>query len=99
MIELAPGFIKRCSVLQISVLNRVIYVGTVQHGKSTSDLEGASLFIHLTGFDLTPALSEYHRALGNDAGFADDQMRGILLHFSNDVALHLVEVPLIFLAA
>merc|ERR1712093_66478 len=58
----------------ISVLNRVIYVGTTT-AKETSDLEG------------------YHRELAARAGFMDDKMRGLLLHFTNDTVMHLLEGP------
>merc|ERR1712100_204353 len=59
----------------ISVLNRVIYVGNVLPGKSTSDLE------------------DYHKTLAAQSGFGVDDMRGILLHHSNDTVLHLLEGP------
>merc|ERR1711907_323504 len=60
----------------INVINRVIYVGTLETGKTTQDIE------------------DYHRKLATLSGFmSDDQMRGILLHFSNDNVLHLLEGP------
>lgn len=59
----------------ITVLNRIIYCGTLESGKSTQDIE------------------HYHRELGTKAGFADSEMRGMLLHHSNDTVLHYLEGP------
>merc|ERR1711998_246706 len=59
----------------ITVLNRIIYVGTVESGKTTQDIEA------------------YHRKVATLSGLFEDQMRGVLLHFANDVILHLLEGP------
>jgi len=49
---------------------------------------------NVTGGKSTQDIEEYHRSLANLAGFAsDDEMRGILLHCSNDTMLHLIEGP------
>merc|ERR1711988_812678 len=38
-------------------------------------------------------LEEYHKDLGVQCGFYNDDMRGILLHFGNGTLLHLLEGP------